>query len=325
MLAELGLEQITEDVIVRPMLTIDDAIDLYLGDKARQGRGERTRDTYGRYLEKFCDELPRHWDVAKVGTDDVRRFLDGFVSHSRGTQAQVFSVLKGFFDWLYRNEKIKRSPMERMLAPVKLPAEALSVTNVTTDDVRKMVAEAKTWTEKLSVCVPAYTGCRRSAAAQLRVSDYNPANRTLRFKEKGGKTIDKPVPAELAEMIEASLTDKRSVGWDPTNHHHLGWRDVEPDDYLIPGAPNGGVRRAKTRDDRVVYFAVKNVAERCGIEAHVHALRAAFAVFYLEQNPGDLEALQPLMGHARLDTTQVYLRRLKRETAMERVRGLSWS
>jgi hypothetical protein len=95
----------------------------------------------------------------------------------------------------------------------------------------------------------------------------------------------------------------------------------DPDDYLIPSE---STHRNGERDDRVIWKAVKRAADRAGIDAHVHALRAAFAVYYLERNPGDLEALQPLMGHRSLATTQIYLRRLHKETAMERVRGLSW-
>jgi hypothetical protein len=52
--------------------------------------------------------------------------------------------------------------------------------------------------------------------------------------------------------------------------------------------------------------------------------RTAFAVQFLETHIGDLEALQALMGHKRIETTQVCLRRLDREKAMDRVRDLSW-
>ena len=69
---------------------------------------------------------------------------------------------------------------------------------------------------------------------------------------------------------------------------------------------------------------VRRVADRAGVQSHVHAIRAAFAVHYLESHPGDLEALQALMGHTRSDTTQVYLRKLNRTKAMERVRDLDW-
>lgn len=219
---------------------------------------------------------------------------------------------------------MKRSPMERMLAPRRLPAESLDVVTLSTDDVRKLLAAAQGWTEKLSVALPAYMGCRRHAAAQLRVKDYDRANKSIRFVEKGGKTIWKPVPDELAEMLEARLSS--GVGQSGRSSEYgdddLAGQGPAPDDYLIPN--ESGARKAE-RDDRVIWKAVRRAADRAGVKAHVHSLRAAFAVFYLEQNAGDLEALQPLMGHRSIATTQVYLRRLERGTAMERVRGLSWA
>ena len=90
---------------------------------------------------------------------------------------------------------------------------------------------------------------------------------------------------------------------------------------LVP--PEGYVHKAE-RDDRVIWRIVKRVAARAGVEAHAHALRAAFAVYYLERNPGDIEAIKELLGHRSIATTQVYLRKLDRASAMERVRGLSW-
>ena len=50
-----------------------------------------------------------------------------------------------------------------------------------------------------------------------------------------------------------------------------------------------------------------------------HSLRAAFAVRFRETHPGELEALQRLMGHSKIETTQIYLRRYNDERAMERV------
>ena len=69
--------------------------------------------------------------------------------------------------------------------------------------------------------------------------------------------------------------------------------------------------------------AIRRVADRAGVRAHVHAFRAAFAVFYLERHPGEVEALKELMGHRSIATTQVYLRKLDRHRAMERVCDLS--
>jgi hypothetical protein len=49
-----------------------------------------------------------------------------------------------------------------------------------------------------------------------------------------------------------------------------------------------------------------------------------FAVAFLESHEGAVEALQALMNHSRIDTTQVYLRALNRSKAIEAVRDLSW-
>jgi integrase len=74
----------------------------------------------------------------------------------------------------------------------------------------------------------------------------------------------------------------------------------------------------------LVQRTVKRVAACVGIdEVHAHSIHAAFAVRFLETHVGDLEALQALMRHKKIETTQVYLRRLNRSRAMERVRDLS--
>jgi integrase len=95
------------------------------------------------------------------------------------------------------------------------------------------------------------------------------------------------------------------------------------DDYVIPNRWPATVRRAE-RSDKVIWETVKQVAERVGIRATVHALRRAFAVAFLTSHPGAIESLQALLNHSRIDTTQVYLRALNRSKAMEADRDLSW-
>ena len=98
--------------------------------------------------------------------------------------------------------------------------------------------------------------------------------------------------------------------------------DTGPEAYVIPNRRQ--THRRGDRDDKIIYQTVRRVARRAGVRSHVHALRAAYAVRYLESHVGDLEALKLLLGHARMETTEVYLRRLNRDLAMERVRDLSW-
>ena len=131
----------------------------------------------------------------------------------------------------------------------------------------------------------------------------------MRFYEKGGKVAVKPIPDELLAILRAAAQS--------------GEVETAEDAYVVPNRRKASVRRVE-RSDKVIWETVKRVARRAGVHAHVHAIRAAFAVRFLETHPGDLEALQPLMGHNRLETTAVYLRRLNRVKAMERVRDLSW-
>jgi hypothetical protein len=63
---------------------------------------------------------------------------------------------------------------------------------------------------------------------------------------------------------------------------------------------------------------------RAGVEAHPDAIRAAFAVQFDQQRLGEIWSLKELLGHTRIETTLVYLRRKDRAKAMESVRGPSW-
>jgi integrase len=148
----------------------------------------------------------------------------------------------------------------------------------------------------------------------LRLSDYDELHGRIRFREKGGKTIWKPVPEQLDAVIRAAL----AAGVFEDSLKRLADCDRSGDPYLIP--PQGKLQKAE-RDDRVIWRLVKDVAARAGVQTHVHALRAAFAVAYLEENR-DLVGLQELLGHESPETTRVYLRKLDR--AMEPVRKFSW-
>jgi integrase len=202
--------------------------------------------------------------------------------------------------------KIAKNPMELLPRTKRQRGEDLDVTTVTADDVRLLLFHATSWPEKLAIGLLIYLGPRRHAAAVLRLADYDRDRRRMRFREKGKKTIWKPIPDELDSLLEAAI----AAGV------------YENTDYLVP--PEGYLQRDGDRDDRVIWRLVKKVADRAGVDAHAHALRAAFAVFYDEQYPGDILALRDLMGHSSVKTTELYLRRRDKEAGMEKVRSLSW-
>jgi integrase len=229
-----------------------------------------------------------------------------------GYVALHVTILRCFFRWLDLENLLegRRSPMDRIIRPsVPKPDDNPNIVAVTVADVGKLRVEADRsgrWDERLTINALAYLGPRRHALALARISDYDPDERKLRFLEKGGKAIRKPVPDRFADLIDAAI----AAGV------------YEQEEYLIPN------RRARVRtgdrDDRVIWRIVKDVAGRAGVTTHVHALRAAFADYFLEAKPGQIEVLQELMGHESIETTRGYLRRRNRAKAMETIRDLDW-
>lgn len=304
-----------EPFIVVYMLTPSHAVDLYIGDLQRRSRSRsgRTAESYRRVLNKFAGMIEegseKRIDVSKITPDDCRRFLDRYLYRAPNYQALIYSYLNSFLQWLYLQERIRRNPLDHVPRPRRVPAADLDVVTVDTADVPLLFQACRSDTERLAISLLAYMGPRRHAAATRRRRHYNRDAGMLEFAEKGGKTIRKPVPDELRALIDRAIDDGLIAG---------------PDDYIIP--PEGRLTRKGERDDRCLWRIVTRVADRAGVRCTVHALRAAFATFYLERYPEKgIVSLQTLMGHESISTTQVYLRKLDRRAQMEQVRDLRWS
>jgi integrase len=289
----------------RRMRGVSYAVDAYLGDLARRGRTKDTRTKYQQILWKL-DAFTDPKDVDEITADDCRRFLDQWINASASTMALHVSILRGFFEFLIDETIIERSPMERIRRPPRKRPEDLDVVTVAARDVERLFSGCEDWQELLCVSVLAYLGPRRRAASFVRRRDVDLERGTIRFREKGGKATVKPLPDELAAIIRAA------------DENHV-WSSGAA--YLIP---NRRPHRNPERSPKVIYDTVKKLAARVGVTTHVHALRAAFAVQFDEQNPGRVIALKELLGHARVETTMVYLRRKNKALEMESVRGLSW-
>lgn len=296
------------------MNSIRYAVDAYDGDMARRMKSKASREKYQDVLHKFIDFLGRSKEnVDEITVQDCERFLDQWRDHSGSTMCLHHSVLNGFFKFLILKDALDANPMDKIRRPRRPRHHEVKVVSVSSSDVDRMLEAVAPptnrleWDEILCLALLAYTGPRRNAVAMLRRRDLDLERGTITFTEKGNKSITKPVPHELLAILKAA--DDYPV-----------WLD--PEDYLIPN--RRPQKRNGERCNRVVYRIVKDVAKRARVTSHVHALRAAFAVRYLDTHPGDGEGLQDLMGHESYETTRIYLRRHDRMASMERVRDLSW-
>jgi integrase len=293
--------------VTRP-LRIGEAIDLHLGNLARQGKSPRTLDSYRRKLNALADDV-RDAYVHELSLQDYERFLNRWVSARPSTLASAVSIVKGFSEFLWDRGYTTEHVAYPLKRPPRPAPEDLDVVTVSSEDVGRMLESCETWQEYLCLTTAIYLGARRRALALVRRRDVDLARGTIRFVEKGRKVLTKPLPDEYAHVLRAA----EAAGI---------WKDGN--DYLIPNRRPGAVRRAE-RSDKVIWNTVKLLAERGGVsKVHVHALRAAFAVQFDETNPDQLIALKELMGHKRIETTLVYLRRKNKAKAMEVVRNLSW-
>ena len=286
---------------------IGEAIDLFLGDLARQGRKDGTLRDYRYKLNLLADDLKDGY-VDEIGLTDYERFLNRWVGAAPSTMASSVSLVHVFSKFLWRRGFAADDVGRLIERPRKPRPEDLDVVTVGMEDVRRMLEACETWQEFLCLSTAIYLGARRGALARVRLGDVDFAAGTIRFFEKGGKVIVKPLPDEYVQILDRAQDEGV-------------WKGGE--DYLIPNRRPGAVKN-RERSDKVIWETVKKVARRAGVEATVHALRAAFAVQFDEANPDQLIALKELMGHTRIETTLVYLRRKNRAKAMEAVRTLSW-
>jgi hypothetical protein len=96
-----------------------------------------------------------------------------------------------------------------------------------------------------------------------------------------------------------------------------------PDDHVVPSYRPSQITRNERKND-IIYKRVKKIAARAGVEAHPHAIRAAFAVYFLEAHKGSIRSLQELLGHESIDTTRHYTRALNRRQLTSEVVDMDW-
>ena len=302
--------ELVNGVLIRDVMTLDDAIDF-----ACTGLTAKTRASYTRLLHRFSEGFPRHHDVARVVENDWYVYFRQREHLDRATRAWEETVLYSTFQKLYKRRKIKQNPFEFVPRTRRPDPEALDLVRVSTEEVGLILGAAETWSEKMCVSVLAYMGPRRGALARLRLSDYR--NGRLKFFEKGGKVQWKQVPDQLAELIQACIA-AGEIGEPPFDFL------IPPEGPLHPETVNKILQKRGDRDDRCIWRIVREVADRAGVRAHTHSLRAAFAHFSLDSGK-DSKALQEAMGHKNPATTERYIQRYDREKRQETFRDLDWA
>ena len=234
-------------------------------------------------------------DLEALRTDHVRRAVAQL--RARGldarTIARMLSSWRGFFGWLARHHGLAADPT----AGVRAPRSGKALPRALTPDQALALldrrAEGALEVRDRAIFELAYSsGLRLSELLGLDASDaaWIARDAEVTVTGKGGKRRTVPVGAKALEALRAWLEVRPSLA-----------RPGEA--ALFVGARGGRI------DPTVVRRRLARWALRAGVGVHVHphALRHSFAS-HLLQSSGDLRAVQELLGHASIATTQIYTR-----------------
>ena len=253
---------------------------------------------------------PADVTVNQFQTETTREFL--YELHRRGTSrasaARRLAALRTFARYLVREELLGEDPTALIGAPRK---EHTLPEYLAQDETTRLLdapdASTPAGRRDHAILELFYaSGLRLSELVDLDLEDVNLSSRIVRVRGKGGKERLVPFNRAAAEAIKAMLRDtaiRRPAGGETRSMRASAGtaRHARRRQALFLNLRGG---RLTTRSvDRIVRRYVRDAAIARGISPH--ALRHTFAT-HLLQAGADLRAIQDLLGHARLSTTQRY-------------------
>jgi integrase/recombinase XerC len=263
-----------------------------------------TAEAYGRDVSQFLAFLASHFNrlpdmkrLLALSARDVRAFLAARRSEGVGSRSlsRSLSALRMFYKFLERrgygkNDAIRAVSLPKLPHSVPKPLTAPKATALV-DGADIAAPDAPEWVLARDTAVLALlygSGLRISEALTLKRKDAPIKGRDmLRVTGKGGKTRVVPVLPIVREAVERYLA--------------LLPMKPGPDDPLFVGV------RGKELSPRIIQLRIAGARAALGLPetATPHALRHSFATHLLGAG-ADLRAIQELLGHASLSTTQGY-------------------
>src|SRR6266487_1578147 len=118
--------------------TFSGAIDAFIGDLARKGRSQATRNSYRRLLNDFADVV-HDKPPAELELADYEQFLDRWTDSSPSTLASGVSLVRSFSRFIYERGLASEDVAYPLQRPRRKRYEDLDVVTVTPDDVLKLL------------------------------------------------------------------------------------------------------------------------------------------------------------------------------------------
>jgi integrase/recombinase XerC len=279
-------------------------VDEFLSAMAHErAASPHTLRAYDRELHTFADHLVERFGpgfgIGKLEHQHIRSYLSDLYGRglSKASVARALAAIRSWFKWLARQGHVTQNPAVLVSTP-KLPKHLPRVPTI--EEMNRAVdssaGETAAWPERDRVIFELLYGCgiRNAELVGLNLGDIHWANEAILVRGKGRKERYVPLGDAAAQALRTYL---------PQREAKLAAANKLSDALLL----NARLRGPGRLTTRSVGRIVKQIALAQGLPAdvHPHTLRHAFGTHMLEEG-ADLRAIQELLGHERLSTTQRY-------------------
>ncbi len=245
-------------------------------------------------LVKWLNENSMEVSPIKITQEALQQFIYTIAKTvNPRSQSRIISGLKGFFNYLVFEEYRKTNPLELIESPKigrKLP-DTLSIEEI--DLLIATIDLSKPQGERNRSIVETLYGCglRVSELINLKISDLFFDEGFIKVTGKGDKQRFVPIGSLTVKYIELYRTEIRI---------HQQINPLAKDTLYLN-------RRGNSLTRAMIFHIVKELAEKAGLNKNIspHTFRHSFATHLLE-NGADLRAIQQMLGHESITTTEIY-------------------
>ncbi|ENV33426.1 Tyrosine recombinase XerC [Acinetobacter gerneri DSM 14967 = CIP 107464 = MTCC 9824] len=275
-------------------------LSMFLKDRKIQNQSEHTLDAYFRDISGFIDFCyEKNIELREVESSDLREYLakkveqDGLVSSS--LQRHLTSI-RQFMKWAEQGNYLEMNPandlqLKRQPRPLPGMIDVETINQILDQKKPEKALEQQLWFRDKAILELLYSSGLRLAEIQgLSIKDIDFNRMLLRITGKGNKTRIVPFGSKAKQSL---------VEWLQIYRIWMGEFQCESAVFIS--------QKGNALTPRQIENRVKLQAARAGvnIDLHPHLLRHCFASHMLS-NSGDLRAVQEMLGHSNLTTTQIY-------------------
>ena len=265
--------------------------------RIERGLSQNTIASYSLDIKKLMQWLEEN-SIRESPEKITEKTLQEFIyqvakSMTPRTQSRIISGLRGFFNYLIFEEYRNTNPLELMESPKvgqKLP-DTLSEEEI--DAIISAIDLSKPQGQRNKAILETLYGCglRVSELTELKISDLFFEEGFIKVTGKGDKQRLVPIAGSTIKYIDLYVKEIRV---------HQTIAENAKDTLFLN-------RRGKPLTRAMIFTIVKNLTELSGIQKNVspHTFRHSFAT-HLLQNGADLRAIQQMLGHESITTTEIY-------------------